>query len=115
MDSLKESLEKKELQVNEILKATNLDPSALASLTRRLEDVLNAKNQQIKDLQYDLQKVTKAHNDMIRVYEAKLTEYSIPVEELGFKPVLMKTKVIPAIVPNNSNNNHVISGPAIAI
>jgi hypothetical protein len=25
---------------------------------------------------------------MIRVYEAKLTEYSIPVEETGFKPII---------------------------
>jgi hypothetical protein len=56
---LKENLEKRELQVNEILKATNLDPVALANLTKRLEDVLNAKNDQIKDLQYDLAKVTK--------------------------------------------------------
>ena len=29
---------------------------------------------------------------MIRVYEAKLTEYSIPVEELGFKPMILATK-----------------------
>lgn len=57
--SLKENLEKRELQVNEILKATNLDPSALSSLTRRLEDVLNQKNDRIKELQYDLVKVTK--------------------------------------------------------
>ncbi|KAJ3083031.1 Dynein regulatory complex subunit 4, partial [Quaeritorhiza haematococci] len=87
--SLKETLEKKELQVNEILKATNLDPSALANLTKRLEEVLDGKNQQIKELQYELAKVCKAHNDMLRVYEAKLTELSIPVEELGFKPYVM--------------------------
>ncbi|KAI8902072.1 growth arrest-specific 8, isoform CRA_c [Globomyces pollinis-pini] len=98
VESLKENLEKRELQVNEILKATNLDPAALANLTRRLEDVLNSKNEQIKELQYDLHKVTKAHNDMIRVYEAKLTEFSIPIEELGFKPLVveMKTNANPA-------------------
>ena len=33
----------------------------------------------------------QAHNDMIRVYEAKLTEFSIPVEELGFKPLMIST------------------------
>ncbi|KAJ3293516.1 Dynein regulatory complex subunit 4 [Borealophlyctis nickersoniae] len=95
VQSLKESLEKKDLQLNEILKATNLDPAALSNLTRRLEEVLDAKNQQIKELQYDLAKVTKAYNDMIRVYEAKLTEFSIPVEELGFKPLMMSTKTAP--------------------
>jgi ABC-type transporter Mla subunit MlaD len=75
---MKETLEKKELQVNEILKATNLDPAALSNLTRRLEEVLEGKNGQIKELQYELSKITKAHNDMTRVYEAKLTQYSIP-------------------------------------
>lgn len=30
---------------------------------------------------------------MIRVYEAKLTEFSIPVEELGFKPMAVESKV----------------------
>ncbi|KAJ3026547.1 UNVERIFIED_CONTAM: Dynein regulatory complex subunit 4 [Siphonaria sp. JEL0065] len=92
VESLKETLEKKDLQLNEILKATNLDPAALANLTRRLEEVLELKNQQIKELQYDLAKVTKAHNDMIRVYEAKLTEYSIPIEEMGFKPLVVTSK-----------------------
>ncbi|KAJ3099130.1 Dynein regulatory complex subunit 4 [Phlyctochytrium planicorne] len=92
MESLKETLEKKDLQLNEILKATNLDPAALSNLTRRLEEVLEGKNHQIKELQYDLAKVTKAHNDMIRVYEAKLTEFNIPVEELGFKALIVKAK-----------------------
>jgi hypothetical protein len=32
---------------------------------------------------------------MIRVYEAKLTELSIPVEELGFKPLKMAAKTTP--------------------
>jgi growth arrest-specific protein 8 len=34
----------------------------------------------------------EAHNDMIRVYEAKLTAFSIPVEELGFKPLMISSK-----------------------
>ncbi|KAJ3122309.1 Dynein regulatory complex subunit 4 [Physocladia obscura] len=67
VESLKETLEKKDLQLNEILKATNLDPAALSNLTRRLEEVLELKNQQIKELQYDLAKITKAHNETIRV------------------------------------------------
>lgn len=75
---MKESLEKKELQVNEILKSTNLDPAAVSNLTKRLEEVLEGKNHQIKELQYELSKITKVHNDMVKVYESKLTQYSIP-------------------------------------
>ena len=29
----------------------------------------------------------QAHNDLLRTYEAKLTQFGIPVEELGFKPL----------------------------
>ncbi|KAJ3183103.1 Dynein regulatory complex subunit 4 [Geranomyces variabilis] len=92
VESLRDMIEKRDLQVNEILKATNLDPAAMAGLSRRLEEVLDVKNRMIKELQYDLAKVTKAHNDMIRAYQAKLTEFSIPVEELGFKPLAMGTQ-----------------------
>ena len=39
------------LQLNEILAASNLEPAALSVVTRKLEDVLDAKNGAIKDLQ----------------------------------------------------------------
>jgi hypothetical protein len=29
----------------------------------------------------------QAHNDLLRTYEAKLTQFGIPTEELGFKPL----------------------------
>jgi hypothetical protein len=56
---MKDDIEKRDLQVNEILKSTNLEPNVVSNLSKRLEDVLTSKNQQIKDLQYDLAKVTK--------------------------------------------------------
>ena len=40
--------------------------------------------------------VSKAHNDLIRVYEAKLAEFGVPVEELGFRPLVTNTSVGPA-------------------
>lgn len=92
VESLKETLEKKDLQLNEVVRATNLDPVALGNVSHRLEEVLDSKNNQIRDLSYELSKVTKAYNDMIRVYESKLTEFSIPVSELGFKPLVFTTK-----------------------
>ena len=83
-----ESLEKKEAQLSEVLAAANLDPNMLGTVSKKLDDVLDAKNSAIKDLQYELARVTKAHNDVIRVYESKLTEFGIPVEELGFRPLV---------------------------
>ena len=89
LGALKEQLEKKEAQLNEVLAASNLDPAALAIVTRKLEDVLDAKNAAIRDLQYDLARACKAHNDMLRTYEAKLGEFGIPTAELGFSPVVL--------------------------
>ena len=91
-----ESLEKKEAQLSEVLAAANLDPNMLGTVSKKLDDVLDAKNSAIKDLQYELARVTKAHNDVIRVYESKLTEFGIPVEELGFRPLVTKTSTIAA-------------------
>lgn len=87
LSALADTLEKKEAQLNEVLSASNLDPTALTVVTRKLEDVLDSKNSAIKDLQYELARVCKAHNDLIRTYESKLTSFGVPTEELGFKPL----------------------------
>merc|ERR1712048_1009751 len=87
LSALADSLEKKEAQLNEVLSASNLDPTALTVVTRKLEDVLDSKNSAIKDLQYELARVCKAHNDLLRTYESKLRQFGIPTEELGFKPL----------------------------
>ncbi|XP_010877654.2 dynein regulatory complex subunit 4 [Esox lucius] len=87
LGALTDTLEKKEAQLNEILSASNLDQTALSMVTGKLEEVLDSKNIAIKDLQYDLARVCKAHNDLLRTYEAKLQAFGIPVEELGFKPL----------------------------
>jgi len=85
--ALADTLEKKEAQLNEVLAASNLDPTALTVVTRKLEDVLDSKNSAIKDLQYELARVCKAHNDLIRTYESKLQSFGVPTDELGFRPL----------------------------
>ncbi|KAL7748350.1 hypothetical protein RI367_006311 [Sorochytrium milnesiophthora] len=94
LTSLKESLEKKDMQLNEVIVAANLDPTTTANITKRLDEIIETKNRQIKDLQYELSKVVKSHNDMIRVYQAKLVEHAIPSEDLGFKPFITKSTVM---------------------
>ena len=96
LQAINESLEKKESQLSEVINAANLDPNLLGTVSKKLDDVLDAKNGAIKDLQYELARVTKAHNDVIRVYESKLTEFGIPVEELGFRPLLTNPGTGPA-------------------
>lgn len=65
-------------------------------MNKKLEEVLTNKNSIIRALQYDVAKVSKAHNDLIRVYEAKLAEYGIPAEQLGFRPLITSTSTGPA-------------------
>ena len=56
----------------------------MSDLSKRIEESLESKNSIVKNLKYSLAHATKAYNDAIRVYEAKLVEFGIPAEELGF-------------------------------
>lgn len=92
LQALNAAVEKREVQFNEVLAASNLDPATLTLVSRKLEDVLESKNSTIKDLQYELARVCKAHNDLLRTYEAKLLAFGIPLDSVGFKP--LETAVI---------------------
>lgn len=48
-----------------------------------MEEAIEAKNSILRNLKYSLAHATKAYNDAIRVYEAKLVEFGIPADELG--------------------------------
>ncbi|XP_022438566.1 dynein regulatory complex subunit 4 isoform X2 [Delphinapterus leucas] len=87
VQALAAAVEKKEVQFNEVLAASNLDPAALTLVSRKLEDVLESKNSTIKDLQYELARVCKAHNDLLHTYEAKLLAFGVPLDNVGFKPL----------------------------
>ncbi|WIA30588.1 hypothetical protein OEZ86_000670 [Tetradesmus obliquus] len=96
VEVLAEALEMKDAQLGEVLAAAHLDPATLQQVNKKLEEVLTNKNSIIRALQYDVAKVSKAHNDLIRVYEAKLAEYGIPAEQLGFRPLITSTSTGPA-------------------
>ncbi|XP_011164646.2 dynein regulatory complex subunit 4 [Solenopsis invicta] len=90
LEKLSDLLEQREAQISEVLAAAQLDPAAVVSVNKKLEDMLNRKNTAIQDLQYELAKVCKAHDDLLAAYESKLQEYGIPKAELGFQPLRMK-------------------------
>ncbi|KAM9227884.1 dynein regulatory complex subunit 4 [Leptosomus discolor] len=81
-------LEKTEVELGEVFAASNLDPGALSLVSRELEDVLSSKNATIEDLQLQLARVCKAHNDLLQTFEAKLTAFGIPLDNLGFQPLV---------------------------
>ena len=47
-------------------------------------------------MKYSIHHATKAYNDARRVYEAKLVQFGIPAEELGFQPLETITSTMPA-------------------
>ncbi|KAL1512599.1 hypothetical protein ABEB36_002163 [Hypothenemus hampei] len=54
---------------------------------KKLEEILAKKNTTIRDLQYELAKACKAHDDLLATFEEKLKFYGIPKSELGFVPL----------------------------
>lgn len=88
LETINETLEAKDVQLNQVLSAANIDPRTLQTVTQSLEDVENAKNEQIMAIQGELKKIREAHSNMVKTYESKLAEFGIPVEELGFDPLV---------------------------
>lgn len=87
LSTLNDTLEKKEAQLSEVLSVSNLDPTTLSVVTHKLEEVLESKNHTITDLQYEVARVCKAYNDLLKTSEAKLRAFGIPVEKVAFKPL----------------------------
>lgn len=88
LNAVDEEIEIKDLQFVEILKSANIDPRALGAIANSFEDVEAGKNQLIDELQNQLQQIRKTHSYMVKAYEGKLSEFVIPVEELGFDPLV---------------------------
>lgn len=88
LETINESLETKDAQINQILAAARIDPQALNQIRHSLEEVENLKNDAIREIQTELKKIREAHSNMVKTYEGKLSEFGIPVEELGFDPLV---------------------------
>ncbi|XP_053594567.1 dynein regulatory complex subunit 4 [Microplitis demolitor] len=83
LEKLSEILEQREAQIGQVLATAQLDPGASGEINQRFEDILNRKNTAIQDLQYDLARACKAHDDLLLNYENKLQEYGISDSSLA--------------------------------
>ena len=61
-----------------------------------VQQSLASKNQSLENLGYLLESAVKAFNDTLRVYEAKLADFGLPVGQLGFFQIDTRTSTIPA-------------------
>jgi len=103
LSNMSASLEKKDLVLSEVMNNMHLDPAAVQTVNYRMEEVMDNKNNLIKDLQWEADKAIKAHNNLIQIYEAKLREYAISPEELGVKDII-PSKNLEHYKPNTIDN-----------
>lgn len=87
-ENIQEALEVKDAQINQLLAAAKIDPQAIPIIRSTLEEVENLKSDAIKEIQTSLKKIREAHCNMVKTYEGKLSEFGVPVEELGFDPLV---------------------------
>ena len=96
LSQLQEEFDRKDAQLNEIVQRSGLDGKSVEEICKKMEDAIEAKNSLLRNLRYSLAHATKAYNDAIRVYEAKLIEFGIPAEELGLELLETNTSTMPA-------------------
>ncbi|KNE60038.1 hypothetical protein AMAG_05475 [Allomyces macrogynus ATCC 38327] len=97
LDALRLTLEKKDMALHEVMATSHVDPTTAANISRKLDEIIDAKNQQIRELQLDLARVTKAHNELIRTFQAKMIENGVPIDDLSLKPLVTNATVLPAV------------------
>jgi hypothetical protein len=71
-------LERKDAQLAEIFKSTNVDPASIPNVERKLEDLVESKNKTIEDLQRLLAEVTQHHEKAVVSYEEYLRQNGVP-------------------------------------
>ena len=87
---------RKETQLAELIQKSGLNPGTIDEIMTKMKEAIEQKNNLLWNLKYSLAHATKAYNDAIRVYEAKLIEFGIPAEELGLELLETNTSTMPA-------------------
>ena len=76
------NVEKAAHQVEEIIRAANLDPTEMSRVISSLNHMLAAKDDALRDVQFLVAKLKKAYNDTLLSITLKLVELGIPKEEI---------------------------------
>jgi len=92
-NALLTTLEMRDAEISELITQTQLEPHTMGVMFRKLETVLESKNDLITDLQYEVARVSKAHNDMLGAFETRFNKFGIPPDDCGFYPLELGTGV----------------------
>ncbi len=77
------NVEKAAVQVEEIIRAANLDSNEVARMMTSLHQMLAAKDDVLKDSKFMLAKLQKSFNDSLETFVAKMKELGIPEDEVA--------------------------------
>ena len=78
LEVVSSQLERKDAQLAEVFKTSNLDPSTVQGVERKLEDLVEGKNKTIEDLQQLLAAITARHEGIVNAYESYLGTNGVP-------------------------------------
>ncbi|GMI44359.1 hypothetical protein TrCOL_g429 [Triparma columacea] len=87
LQGMNDIAEQQNAAVNEVLSRANLEPGTLGQMKGRITDVLEGKNQQARQLQEELERMSGAYEQMVEGAREKMREFGIPMSELGFEPI----------------------------
>uniref|UniRef100_A0A1B6D8X8 Dynein regulatory complex subunit 4 n=1 Tax=Clastoptera arizonana TaxID=38151 RepID=A0A1B6D8X8_9HEMI len=90
LSALNIALEERDAQIAEVMVTTNLDPKLTSISNRKLEDLLGSKNSQIQELQIEIARLSKLHDDMIQKWKCKLDLLGVPTEDLNDTCLVVK-------------------------
>lgn len=76
------NVEKAALQVEDIIRAANLDSGEVARMMTSLNQMLAAKEEALRDIRFNVIKLQKSYNDSLDTFTAKMVELGIPEEEM---------------------------------
>ncbi len=77
------------VQVDAVLSAAQLDPHLLDDIQGKLDSALDMRAGAVRQLQGDIVKLTKAHNDAIRTFTARMRELGVPADTLDSLPLAL--------------------------
>jgi chromosome segregation ATPase len=76
------SAQKASMQVQEIIRAANLDGAEMTRIMETLNQMLAAKDEALKNVRFLVIKLKKTYNDSLATFQAKLKDLGVPEQEL---------------------------------
>ncbi|XP_061521670.1 dynein regulatory complex subunit 4 [Phycodurus eques] len=77
-----DSLETTEAKISAVLLVSNVDQTALKSVTSSVEDMIDSSNKSIRDLRHKISQISKARQDLLFRFEKKQRALGVPAEQL---------------------------------